>query len=162
MTKSLTIIVFILMCFSCSTQETKPKKDLIFNNKQSGNQACGYDNFHPESDKIEEYSAKAKNGDINAQLEMSAIYFGEKDNFSPEKINKKEAIKWVKMAADNGSAKGAYILASRYSTGDCLELDNIMAKYYIDKAVKLYEQDNDEEMLKKTKAYQKWIDEKLK
>lgn len=156
-------IIACLLLISCSAKDsTKQEKNLVFNTLSSGIQSCGNDDFHPQDEVTEQYLTNANNGDTKAQLEMATIYFGVKDDFNSEKINKKEALRWVKKAADRGSAQGAYILASRYSTGDCLKLDNNQAKYYIDKAVELYKKENNEEKLKQAEGYQKLINQKIK
>lgn len=84
------------------------------------------------NDLQENLTTKAKAGDVEAQFELgSRLLKGWGMAFSP-----KEAVNWLKQAADNGHVEACYELGCVYESGQVTEPSRKLAHHYYDIAAK--------------------------
>jgi TPR repeat protein len=88
--------------------------------------------IYAETDLKENLTTKAKAGDVEAQFELgNRLLKGWGMAFFP-----KEAVRWLKQAADTGHVEACYELGNIYDNGEATEPSRKLAYHYFDIAAK--------------------------
>ena len=88
--------------------------------------------IYAENDLKDNLTTKAKAGDVEAQFELgNRLLKGWGMAFSP-----KEAVKWLKQAADTGHVEACYELGNVYDSGQAVEPSKKLARSYYSIAAK--------------------------
>lgn len=85
------------------------------------------------NDEVRKLKKDALNGDVSAQVKLCKIY----KNGDGVIMNKKEALKWLEMAADNGDRKSLHEIAWLYAYSKIVKKDLNKSFQYTLKAAQL-------------------------
>lgn len=80
---------------------------------------------------IEELTAKAEKGDVNAMLTLGEIYYGAQNTDWNEALG----AKWMKMAAEGGHPRAQWNMGVAYSRGYGVPVDMVQAHVFSYKAL---------------------------